>query len=87
MCTYNLTLNDTLVESAEKMFPSQMAITSWMQQQLERMLRQVVGVEPMSKTVKEVKVTDRIQSLSAVPPCSHDADYKDELASLMAEKY
>lgn len=88
MCTYNLTFNDSLVESAKRSFPTQTAITEWMQQQMERMLRQIAVPEPSkTSTVRKVEVSDRIKSLSAVPPCSDNKDYKEDFESVLTEKY
>ena len=38
MCTYNITLNDQLVEQARSSFASEKALTVWLQQQVEALL-------------------------------------------------
>lgn len=88
MCTYKLTFNDSLVEGAKRSFPNQEAITSWMEQQVERMLRQIsVKEEGSNKALRQISVSDRIKALSAVPASSADEDYKDEMITIMSEKY
>lgn len=88
MCTYNLTLNDSLVNGVKANFPSQTAITRWMEQQLERMLRQIT-VDGAEKNVnlRKINVCDRIKALSAVPASSSTADYKENLLNVMSDKY
>ena len=88
MCTYNLTLNDSLVNGVKGTFQSQAAITKWMEQQLERMLRQIV-VEDAGEvvTLRKLNVSDRIKALSAVPASTSTTDYKDDLLEVMFEKY
>ena len=38
MCTYNITLNDQLVEQARSSFDSDSALATWLQQQVEMLL-------------------------------------------------
>ena len=87
MCTYSLTLNDTLVKNARRSFQSQDAITMWMQQQLERLLLQVAIPAKGTATLREVDLTSRIKALSAVPLCTTDTDYKEDITNVMNEKY
>ncbi len=88
MCTYNLTFNDSVVGNAKAAFPTQAAITEWMQMQIERMLKQI-SVDPDAKKVplRKLSVSDRIKSLSAVPPSSSHADYKEEMQQILSDKY
>lgn len=88
MCTYTLTFNDTLVENARHSFSSHVDIKSWMQQQLERMLKQVaVPSQELKAPVHKVNVSERIKALSAVPPCTTDTDYKDDITTYLSDKY
>lgn len=88
MCTFNLTFNDVVVKQARQSFPTQTAITTWMQQQMERMLRQVAIEDAVeSKEFHKINVSERIKALSNVPPSSSHADYKEEIADIMKEKY
>lgn len=88
MCTYNLTFNDLLVEQARPAFPTQAAITKWMQQQVERMLKQVAPKDDKEDTtMRTVNISDRIKSLSAVPATKEDIDYKNSFGSIVSEKY
>lgn len=88
MPTYNLTFNDSLVAGVKQTFPTQASITSWMNQQIERMLRQI-AIPEAKKTSKPRKlvISDKIKALSAVPSSHSTADYKDELEEILAEKY
>lgn len=88
MCTYNISLNDALVEQARPAFPSQEAITAWMQQQVERMLRQI-AVKTISPDAprRKVVVSERIKALSNVPTMTEDIDYKDTLLDVISSKY
>ena len=38
MCSYNITLNDTLVEKVRPSFPDDQALTLWLQEQIEELL-------------------------------------------------
>ena len=88
MSTYNLTLSDNLLKRAKGSFPTQEAIKVWMEQQIERMLRQIsVDEQQQNKPLRAVHVSERIKSLSAVPPSSSHEDYKDELTDVISDKY
>lgn len=88
MCTYNISLNDTLIEQVRPAFPSQEAITAWMQQQVERMLRQIaVKTAPSVAPRTKVVVNERIKALSNVPTTTEDVDYKNSLLDVMSSKY
>lgn len=88
MSTYNLTLNDNLLKGAKSSFPTQDAIKVWMEQQLERMLKQISIKEPkQNKPLRKINISERIKALSEVPASSSDVDYKDEMINIMSEKY
>ena len=88
MYTYNLTFNDNIMEGAKRTFQNNDAITLWMQQQLERMLRQIsVEERKCDKPLREIKVSSSIKKLSDVPHSSSHADYKDEILDILSEKY
>lgn len=88
MCTYNLTLNDSLVNGVKGTFQTQAAITKWMEQQIERMLRQISVNENVKNTsLRKINVSDRIKALSAVPASASTADYKDDFVEMLSEKY
>lgn len=51
MCSYNLTLNDTLVEKVRPSFGSDKALEQWLQQQIEDLLLDYyVRQEPQHNT-------------------------------------
>ncbi len=88
MCTYNLVLNDALVEEALSGFHSQKDITEWMQVQIERMLRQIaVSKSTAKRPVRNIVVSDKIKALSNVEPTSSCSDYKDDFLDILSEKY
>ena len=88
MCTYNLVLNDSLVEKAQSAFHSKNDITEWMQTQIERMLRQIAVSESTAKrSVRKIVVSDKIKALSNVEPTTSCADYKDDILYILSEKY
>lgn len=62
MCTYNITINDTLVEKARPAFADDKALQQWLQEQvsiaLERFLNKQKEVESAQKAmVKESLLT------------------------------
>lgn len=62
MCTYNITLNDTLVEKARPAFADDKALQQWLQEQvsvaLERFLSKQMETESAQKAmVKESLIT------------------------------
>lgn len=88
MYTYSLTFNENIMEGAKRTFQTNDALTVWMQQQLERMLKQISAEETKcSKPLREIKVSNRIKALSAVPPSSIRSDYKDDMLEVLSEKY
>lgn len=88
MCTYNLTFNDAIVEGAKKSFHTESAITIWMEQQIERLLRQIAVEDKREKMpLRKISVSDRIKALSNVPASSDNADYKEEMKDVLSYKY
>ena len=88
MCTYNLVLNDSLVEKAQSAFHSKKDITEWMQVQIERMLRQIaVSGSTATRPVPTIVVSEKIKALSNVEPTTSNDDYKDDIIDFLSEKY
>ena len=88
MFPYNLTLNDALIERARPSFKTQTDIATWMEQQIERMLRQIsVDTVSNEKPLRKITVSKLIKTLSNVPASSSDFDYKDDIAELISSKY
>lgn len=43
MCTYNITLNDSLVQKARPAFPDESSLQRWLQEQVAAALEHLVG--------------------------------------------
>lgn len=87
MCTYNLSFNDSVIENARSVFPTQMAMTEWMQAQIESMLKKIAVKDTEDKPLRELSISDKIKALSNVPASTSHSDYKDEIADVLSEKY
>ena len=76
MCTYNISIDDALMEKVRPTFPNSAALESWMQSQIEVLLLQIVsGMEHQGKTT--VKLSQRLRGIAQAP---ENFDYKQELA-------
>lgn len=45
MCTYNITLNDTLVQKARPAFPDDSSLQRWLQEQVASALERLIGIQ------------------------------------------
>ena len=67
MCTYNITLNDTLVEKARPAFPDDKALQKWLQEQmsivLERYLNSRIEKEKAQETMVKESLTTAFNEL------------------------
>lgn len=77
MCTYNISIDDALMERVRPAFADNTAIRAWMQSQVEILLLQMVG--NMERTPnQEVSITQQLRGIAKAPA---DFDYKKELAN------
>ena len=77
MCTYNISIDDTLMERVRPAFADNAAIRAWMQSQVEILLWQMV-VEKQGKADSAMKLSQRLRGIAHAPA---DFDYKKELAN------
>ena len=77
MCTYNISIDDTLMERVRPAFADNAAIRAWMQSQVEILLWQMVA-DKTEKTAPTMKLSQRLRGIAHAPA---DFDYKEELAN------
>ena len=77
MCTYNIAIDDTLLERVKPAFADNAAINAWMQSQVEMLLWQMVADMP-SKVSSPIKLSQRLRGIAHAPA---EFDYKKELAN------
>ena len=77
MCTYNISINDSVMESVRPAFASEEALSQWMQHQIELMLIQYAARLKRTDNDKRT-VSSRLRGIVNAPK---DFDYKQELAN------
>lgn len=77
MCTYNLSINDSVMESIRPAFASEEALSRWMQEQMEQLMLQYVA-NLKSKESGKASLSSRLRGIASAPK---DFDYKQELAN------
>lgn len=77
MCTYTISINDTIIDKVRPAFADEDALSNWMQQQMELMLvRYAAGLEQTKKHKKPLSM--RLRGIANAPK---DFDYKQELSN------
>ena len=76
MCTYKISIDDSLLEQVKSLFPSEAEINSWIQSQLEDLLLQLADNNKHKKPQKD-KLSTRLRGIAKAP---EGFDYKKELA-------
>ncbi len=76
MCTYRITIDDSLLNQVRSAFTDEAEINSWMQTQLEILLLQIAERMKPKKNDKE-SITDSLRGIAKAP---EGFDYKEELA-------
>ena len=67
MCTYNITVNDTLIERARPAIGADTDVAQWMQHQVETLLiRLAVASQPNTKVTAEPLVPE-LETILAMP--------------------
>ena len=75
MCTYSISVNDTLLERVRPAFANNEAIGQWMQTQIETMLQQMAT--EIAQNSQKGLLSQRLRGIAAHAP--KDFDYKEEL--------
>ena len=75
MCTYNISINDALMERVRSAFANNAEISIWMQAQIENQLLKMAA--DMDKMPPKVRLSQRLRGIGANAP--KDFDYKKEL--------
>ena len=60
MCTYSITLNDTLVEKARPAFADDKALQNWLQEQMSIVLERFLSSRIESKTAQQAMVEESL---------------------------
>lgn len=77
MCTYSISISDSVMENVRPAFPDEESLSRWMQQQMELlMIRYAATLE--RPTAKSQKLSQRLRGIATAPK---DFDYKQELAN------
>ena len=77
MCTYTISINDTIIDKVRPAFADEDALSNWMQQQMELMLvRYAAGLEQTKKNKEPLSM--RLRGIANAPK---DFDYKQELSN------
>lgn len=77
MCTYNISINDSVMEDVRPAFADEEALSLWMQQQMELMLIKFAASLQKKKTAN-TPLSSRLRGIACAPK---DFDYKKELAN------
>lgn len=103
MCTYNITINDNLVERARPVIGADTDISQWMERQMEALLIRLAAT-PQRKTKQyapdlesilamplqnQVDVPDVVLSLlgAGEPVADHDLNAREAYHQYLIEKY
>ena len=77
MCTYSISINDSVMEIVRPAFTDEESLSRWMQQQMELlMIRYAATLE--RPTAKSQRLSQRLRGIATAPK---DFDYKQELAN------
>lgn len=82
MCTYNITLNDTLVEKARPAFADDKALQQWLQEQVSAILEHYLNSRIESESTQHTMVKE---SLATAFKELHSGQAKKNARSLFAQ--
>ena len=77
MCTYKISIDDSLAEQVRLLFSNEAEISLWMQSQLEVLLLQINKKKEPQKNNNE-SITNKLRGIAKAPD---GFDYKQELAN------
>lgn len=90
MCSYNITLNDSLVEKVRPAFADDQALTLWLQQQIEVLLNYYVRQKTQHNAhTEEQPIPDIVLSLlgAGMPLADDDLNGRKSYYQHLEEKY
>ena len=76
MCTYSISVDDTVLEKVRPALPNDEAVEAWMQSQVDILLQQLA--ESLTPKPKTKSLSSRMRGIASAPK---DFDYKQELAN------
>lgn len=82
MCTYNISLNDALVEKARPSFPDDKALQRWLQEQVSVMLERFLCEQKEKESAQKAMVRE---SLTTAFNELHSGQAKKDARSLFAQ--
>lgn len=77
MCTYNISVSDTLMENIRPAFPNEEAVERWLQQQVDMILMEF-ATKQKNIITKGQPLSQRLRGIATAPK---DFNYKQELAN------
>ena len=77
MCTYNISVNDAVIESIRPAFSDEKALEEWLQRQMDMILIEFAAKQKAHVTSKQ-PLSKRLRGIAMAPK---DFDYKEELAN------
>ena len=60
MCTYNITLNDTLIEKARPAFADDKAMQQWLQEQVSAALERLISKQMEAESAQKAMVRESL---------------------------
>lgn len=82
MCTYNITLNDTLIEKARPAFTDDKALQKWLQEQVNAVLERFLNEQKETESAQKAMVRE---SLTTAFNELHSGQAKKNARSLFAQ--
>lgn len=77
MCTYNISVNDTLMETIRPAFPNELALEQWLQRQMDIIIIEFAAKQQVHVNSKQ-PLSQRLRGIAKAPD---NFDYKEELAN------
>ena len=77
MCTYSISVNDTLMDAIRPAFSDEKAFEQWLQRQMDMIIVEFVAKQKTSVKRKQ-PLSQRLRGIAVAPK---DFDYKEELTN------
>lgn len=77
MCTYNISINDSLVEAIRPAFADELAFEQWLQRQMDIIIIEFATKQQVLSKSKR-PLSKRLRGIAKTP---ENFDYKEELAT------